>query len=213
MVYDTIHGVHGPYTKAVIVDEIEQSESVCMNSIPKDDVNGGHADPNLTYAKELVALTGLNKEGSKIEAEMPIPYFGAAAEGDGDRQGGLKGVARSMPTGGAVNLVAKDLNFDLFETPLAGSTSDIRWIPRPSTEELTLLLPSAARNLSELVLTTSVKRMVSGLGSPSLPLSTLMLLSHWSLSKKLSPNTGLSAGVTTTEDGSSRVWCRLLLTP
>jgi len=92
---------------------------------------------------------GLNKKGEKIEVgDREVPSFGAAADGDGDRnmilgtqffvtpsdslaiiaayadaipffrsQGGLKGVARSMPTSGAVDLVAKDLNFDLFETP------------------------------------------------------------------------------------------------
>lgn len=148
MVYDCMHGVNGPYAKAVFIDELGQPESTCMNAIPKDDFNGGHADPNLTYAKELVKIMGLDRTGSKIDVEGPIPSFGAAADGDGDRnmilgsqffvtpsdslavicayadaipffktQGGLKGVARSMPTSGAVDLVAKALNFDLFETP------------------------------------------------------------------------------------------------
>jgi phosphoglucomutase len=149
MVYDSMHGVNGPYAKAIFVDELGQDESVCVNAVPKDDFNGGHADPNLTYAKELVATMGLDKKGNKIDVgDAKIPSFGAAADGDGDRnmilgtqffvtpsdslaiiaayadvipffksQGGLKGVARSMPTSGAVDLVAKDLNFDLFETP------------------------------------------------------------------------------------------------
>lgn len=149
MVYDSMHGVNGPYAKAIFVDELGQDESVCVNAVPKDDFNGGHADPNLTYAKELVATMGLDKKGHKIDVGgAKIPSFGAAADGDGDRnmilgtqffvtpsdslaiiaayadvipffksQGGLKGVARSMPTSGAVDLVAKDLNFDLFETP------------------------------------------------------------------------------------------------
>merc|ERR1712087_485150 len=144
-----MHGVNGPYVKKVFVEELGQSEDVCMNCIPKDDFNGGHADPNLTYAKELVAIMGLDRKGMKIDVgDKAIPSFGAAADGDGDRnmilgkqffvspsdslaviaayadvipyfrtQGGLKGVARSMPTSGAVDLVAKDLNFDLFETP------------------------------------------------------------------------------------------------
>lgn len=144
-----MHGVNGPYAKAVFVDELGQDESVCVNAVPKDDFAGGHADPNLTYAKELVATMGLDKKGNKIDVgDAKIPTFGAAADGDGDRnmilgtqffvtpsdslaiiaayadvipffkaQGGLKGVARSMPTSGAVDLVAKDLNFDLFETP------------------------------------------------------------------------------------------------
>jgi phosphoglucomutase len=149
MIYDSMHGVNGPYAKAVFVDELGQDESCNMNAVPKDDFNGGHADPNLTYAKELVAKMGLNKNGDKIDVGgAKIPTFGAAADGDADRnmilgtqffvtpsdslaiiaayadtipffkaQGGLKGVARSMPTSGAVDLVAKDLNFDLFETP------------------------------------------------------------------------------------------------
>lgn len=149
MVYDAMHGVNGPYAKKIFVEELGQPEDVCMNAVPKDDFNGGHADPNLTYAKELVAIMGLNRKGEKIDvAGKTVPSFGAAADGDGDRnmilgsqffvspsdslaviaanadvipffkaQGGLKGVARSMPTSGAVDLVAKDLNFELFETP------------------------------------------------------------------------------------------------
>jgi len=149
MVYDTMHGVNGPYAKAVFIDEFKQPESSLMNATPKDDFNGAHADPNLTYAKELVASMGLDRKGAKIDVTgRKVPSFGAAADGDGDRnmilgdqffvtpsdslaiiaayadtipffksQGGLKGVARSMPTSGAVDLVAKDLNYDLFETP------------------------------------------------------------------------------------------------
>ena len=149
MIYDTMYGVNGPYAKKIFVDELGQPESVLMNATPKNDFNGGHADPNLTYAKELVAKMGMNRKGEKIDVGgAPIPDFGAAADGDGDRnmilgkqffvspsdslavivahadaipffrsQGGLKGVARSMPTSGAVDLVAKDLNYSLFETP------------------------------------------------------------------------------------------------
>lgn len=149
MIYDAMHGVNGPYIKKVFCEDLGQPESTCMNAIPKEDFNGGHADPNLTYAKELVAIMGLDKKGMKIDVgDKKIPSFGAAADGDGDRnmilgtqffvspsdslaviaayanvipffssQGGLKGVARSMPTSGAVDLVAKDLNFALFETP------------------------------------------------------------------------------------------------
>jgi phosphoglucomutase len=151
MVYDSMHGVNGPYAKAVMVDDFKQDvATVCMNSTPKDDFGGGHADPNLTYAKELVAIMGLDRTGAKIDMSgKTVPSFGAAADGDADRnmilgsqffvtpsdslaiiaayadeaipffkaQGGLKGVARSMPTSGAVDLVAADKNFDLFETP------------------------------------------------------------------------------------------------
>ena len=149
MIYDSMYGVNGPYARKVFVDELGQPEEVLMNATPKDDFNGGHADPNLTYAKELVAIMGLNRKGEAIDTgDRKVPSFGAAADGDGDRnmilgtkffvspsdslaiiaanankipffkaQGGLKAVARSMPTSGAVDLVAKDLNFDLFETP------------------------------------------------------------------------------------------------
>ena len=55
-----------------------------MNCVPKDDFNGGHADPNLTYAKELVALMGLDRKGMKVETgDRKIPSFGCAADGDG----------------------------------------------------------------------------------------------------------------------------------
>lgn len=150
MIYDSMHGVNGPYSKSVFVEELGQPESVLTNHIPKDDFNGGHADPNLTYAKELVAAMGLNAKGDKIDVptDRTIPSFGAAADGDGDRnmilgtqffvtpsdslaiivanansipffrsQGGLKAVARSMPTSGAVDRVAQDLGLDFFETP------------------------------------------------------------------------------------------------
>lgn len=148
MIFDCMHGVNGPYSRAVLVDELGQDPSCCMNAIPKDDFNGQHADPNLTYAKELVAIMGLDKKANKINTDKPIPSFGCASDGDGDRnmilgsqffvtpsdslaiiaahankipffssKGGLKGVARSMPTSGAVDLVAKELGFDLFETP------------------------------------------------------------------------------------------------
>lgn len=149
MVYDCMHGVNGPYAKKVMIEDLGQPEESCMNAVPKDDFNGGHADPNLTYAKELVAAMGLDRTGAKIDTGgKAIPTFGAAADGDGDRnmilgsqffvspsdslavivanadcipffrtQGGLKAVARSMPTSGAVDLVAKDLNLKFFETP------------------------------------------------------------------------------------------------
>jgi phosphoglucomutase len=149
VVYDSMHGVNGPYARKVLVDELGQPESYLLNAVPKDDFNGGHADPNLTYAKELVAIMGLDRKGNTIDTgNRAVPSFGAAADGDGDRnmilgskffvspsdslaviaananvipffksQGGLKGVARSMPTSGAVDRVAKDLNFELFEVP------------------------------------------------------------------------------------------------
>eukprot|EP00957_Ditylum_brightwellii_P142795 10880126-Ditylum_brightwellii.AAC.1 len=67
LVYDTMYGVNGPYAKAILIDELGQAESTCMNATPKDDFGGLHADPNLTYAKELVEIMGLNREGMKID--------------------------------------------------------------------------------------------------------------------------------------------------
>lgn len=148
MVYDCLHGVQGPYACAVFLDELGQNDDMLINAIPKDDFNGHHADPNLTYATDLTAAMGLSNRGLPVETPQPPPSFGAAADGDADRnmicgsnffvtpsdslaiiadnascipffkeQGGLKAVARSMPTSGAVDLVAKANNFALFETP------------------------------------------------------------------------------------------------
>jgi phosphoglucomutase len=165
MVYDSMHGVQGPYAKAVFCDELGLSPECLMNATPSTDFGGGHADPNLTYAHELVEKMGLDSKGAALDPEgnkrdfgccnpqtssgQPVvPCFGAAADGDADRnmilgrrffvtpsdsvaiiaanadfipyfksQGGLKAVARSMPTSGALDLVAKELNLRMFETP------------------------------------------------------------------------------------------------
>jgi len=149
MVYDCMHGVNGPYAREIFCGEFGLPLEAMMNSIQKDDFNGCHADPNLTYASELIAMMGLNSKGIPIEMSgKKVPQFGAAADGDGDRnmilgdyffvtpsdslaiiaanasiipffssQGGLKAVARSMPTSGAVDLVARALNLSLFEIP------------------------------------------------------------------------------------------------
>ncbi|EYU30098.1 hypothetical protein ABFS82_05G043700 [Erythranthe guttata] len=140
--YDALHGVGGAYAKPIFVDELGAQESSLLNCVPKEDFGGGHPDPNLTYAKELVARMGLGKTST----EEP-PEFGAAADGDADRNmvlgkrffvtpsdsvaiiaanavqsipyfsGGLKGVARSMPTSAALDVVAKNLNLKFFEVP------------------------------------------------------------------------------------------------
>jgi phosphoglucomutase len=147
--YDCMHGVQGPYAHKVFVDELGAPASSLMNAVPKNDFNGGHADPNLTYAHDLCVALGVDKEGTAVTGQaQEVPCFGAAADGDADRnmilgrrffvtpsdslaiiaahadvipffsqQGGLKSVARSMPTSGAVDLVAKRLNLRLFETP------------------------------------------------------------------------------------------------
>ncbi|KAL0408986.1 UNVERIFIED_CONTAM: Phosphoglucomutase, cytoplasmic [Sesamum radiatum] len=141
--YDALHGVAGAYAKRIFVEELGAKESSLLNCVPKEDFGGGHPDPNLTYAKELVARMGLGKTNTEQEP----PEFGAAADGDADRNmilgkrffvtpsdsvaiiaanavqaipyfsGGLKGVARSMPTSAALDVVAKNLNLKFFEVP------------------------------------------------------------------------------------------------
>jgi len=151
-VYDSMNGVQGPYAKRIFCTEFGADESCLINAIPKEDFGGkdspshGHADPNLTYAVELVAKMGTNKVGEKVGSPDGVPEFGAAADGDADRnmilgkqwfvspsdslaiiaanadcipffKGGLKGCARSMPTSGALDLVAKKNNIPTFVTP------------------------------------------------------------------------------------------------
>ncbi|GAB2232142.1 hypothetical protein Drorol1_Dr00011165 [Drosera rotundifolia] len=141
--YDALHGVAGAYASRIFVEELGADENSLLNCVPKEDFGGGHPDPNLTYAKELVARMGLGKSNSQVEP----PEFGAAADGDADRNmilgkrffvtpsdsvaiiaanavgavpyfsGGLKGVARSMPTSAALDVVAQHLNLKFFEVP------------------------------------------------------------------------------------------------
>ncbi|KAH7683467.1 phosphoglucomutase protein [Dioscorea alata] len=141
--YDALHGVAGIYATRIFVEELGADESSLINCIPKEDFGGGHPDPNLTYAKELVACMGLGKSSPQDEP----PEFGAAADGDADRNmilgkrffvtpsdsvaiiaanavqsipyfsSGLNGVARSMPTSAALDVVAKNLNLKFFEVP------------------------------------------------------------------------------------------------
>ncbi|PQQ20807.1 phosphoglucomutase cytoplasmic [Prunus yedoensis var. nudiflora] len=141
--YDALHGVAGAYAKRIFVEELGAKESSLLNCVPKEDFGGGHPDPNLTYAKELVARMGCGKSTTQDEP----PEFGAAADGDADRNmilgkrffvtpsdsvaiiaanaveaipyfsAGLKGVARSMPTSAALDVVAKHLNLKFFEVP------------------------------------------------------------------------------------------------
>ncbi|MBA0842796.1 hypothetical protein Goarm_002600, partial [Gossypium armourianum] len=143
MSYDALHGVAGAYANRIFVEELGAQQSSLLNCTPKEDFGGGHPDPNLTYAKELVERMGLGKSNSGVEP----PEFGAAADGDADRNmilgkrffvtpsdsvaiiaanavgaipyfsSGLKGVARSMPTSAALDVVAKSLNLKFFEVP------------------------------------------------------------------------------------------------
>jgi phosphoglucomutase len=150
--YDSMNGVQGPYAKAIFIDEFGAPPSSLMNADPKPDFGGhespshGHADPNLTHAVELVAKMGLDKAGNVVDTKEEPPSFGAAADGDADRNmimgsrffcspsdslavivanakcipyyaSGLKGCARSMPTSCALDLVAEKLKIPYFEVP------------------------------------------------------------------------------------------------
>lgn len=134
--FDAMHAVNGPYAREIFVNRLGASVDSLMNAEPLEDFGGGHPDPNLTYAHELVeALYGGN-----------APNFGAASDGDGDRnmilgkhffvtpsdslailaanaqlvpgyKQGLAGIARSMPTSAAADRVAAALNIPCYETP------------------------------------------------------------------------------------------------
>jgi len=136
VLFDGLHGVTGPYGKAIFQTELGFGPESTQNCVPSPDFNGGHPDPNLVYAHSLVEA--VEKDG--------IP-FGAASDGDGDRNmiygagafvspgdslaiiahhadlipyfktNGVFGLARSMPTSGAVDLVAKKQGLHCYEVP------------------------------------------------------------------------------------------------
>ena len=136
LAFDAMHAVTGPYASRLFEELLGAPVGTVRNGQPLEDFGGGHPDPNLTYAEELAALL-LNGD---------TYAFGAACDGDGDRNmilgrrcfvnpsdslavltanatlapgyaKGLAGVARSMPTSAAVDVVAKELGIDCFETP------------------------------------------------------------------------------------------------
>merc|ERR1719247_932791 len=152
MIYDSMNGVQGPYAHKIFQELFGAPASSLINATPLEDFGGhaspshGHADPNLTHAVELVAAMGLNKMGLPIETKSEPPSFGAAADGDADRnmimgnrffcspsdslaiivanaacipyyKDGLKGCARSMPTSCALDRVAQKLGIPCFEVP------------------------------------------------------------------------------------------------
>jgi phosphoglucomutase len=136
MRFDAMHAVTGPYATQILEGQLGASPGTVVNGTPSPDFGGGHPDPNPIWAKPLVDLM---MGGS-------APDFAAASDGDGDRNmilgrgiyvtpsdslavlaanahlapgyaGGLAGVARSMPTSGAVDLVAKAKGIGCYETP------------------------------------------------------------------------------------------------
>jgi phosphoglucomutase len=153
MTYDCMSGVQGPYAKGILEGALGAPAGTAKNADPQPDFGGphsawhGHADPNLTFAVELVKDMGLDAAGNKIDTGgKAIPSFGAAADGDADRnmilssqffcspsdslamivansdlipqfKDGLKACARSMPTSGALDIVAAAKGIDCFEVP------------------------------------------------------------------------------------------------
>lgn len=135
--FDAMHAVTGPYAKEIFLKRLGAPACSLMNCEPSEDFGGGHPDPNLTYAEDLVNIM--------FAGENALD-FGAASDGDGDRNmilgqnffvtpsdslavlaanatlvpayaSGIAGVARSMPTSGAVDRVAAKLNIPCYETP------------------------------------------------------------------------------------------------
>jgi len=136
MRFDAMHAITGPYATEILEARLGAAPGTVVNGTPSPDFGGGHPDPNPIWAKALLDhMMGPD-----------APDFGAASDGDGDRnmilgrgqyvtpsdslallaahatcapayRGGLKGVARSMPTSGAVDRVAEALGIDCYETP------------------------------------------------------------------------------------------------
>lgn len=136
MKFDGMHAVTGPYAHEIFVNRLGASQEMLMNCVPLPDFGGGHPDPNLTYAHDLV----------DILYGPDAPDFGAASDGDGDRNmilgkgffvtpsdslailaasarlvpgyaDGIAGIARSMPTSAAADRVAEELGVPCYETP------------------------------------------------------------------------------------------------
>ena len=136
MSFDAMHAVTGPYALEILERRLGAAPGTVKNGIPLPDFGGHHPDPNLVHAHELYELM----------MSADAPDFGAASDGDGDRNliigkgifvtpsdslamlaanahlapgysGGLKGIARSMPTSGAADRVAEKLGIGIYETP------------------------------------------------------------------------------------------------
>lgn len=136
MRFDAMSAVTGPYATAILEETLGAGRGTVMHGTPLPDFGGHHPDPNLVHAKELCDLV-ISEEG---------PEFGAASDGDGDRnmiigrgrfvtpsdslaiiaanahlapgyKAGITGIARSMPTSGAADRVAAKLGIKCYETP------------------------------------------------------------------------------------------------
>jgi len=136
VLHDAMHAVTGPYARRILIDQLGAAADCVINGEPLEDFGGGHPDPNLVHAKALV--------DQMFTPDAPV--IGAASDGDGDRNlilgrnffvtpsdslailtanaahirqfsDGVGGVARSMPTSGAVDRVADALGIDCYVTP------------------------------------------------------------------------------------------------
>ncbi len=136
MAFDAMHAVTGPYACEIFENRLGAPKGTVRNGTPKEDFGGHHPDPNLVHAKALYDDM-MRSDG---------PDFGAASDGDGDRNliigkgtyvspsdslavlaanathakayaDGLKGIARSMPTSSAADRVAEAMGLPLYETP------------------------------------------------------------------------------------------------
>ncbi|MBI5462376.1 MAG: alpha-D-glucose phosphate-specific phosphoglucomutase [Gammaproteobacteria bacterium] len=136
MRFDAMHAITGPYAEEILLRRLGAPTDSLLNATPLEDFGGGHPDPNLTYAHALV----------DILFGTDAPDFGAASDGDGDRNmilgrnffvtpsdslailaanatlvpgyaQGIAGIARSMPTSQAADRVAAALNLPCYETP------------------------------------------------------------------------------------------------
>mmetsp|Transcript_8825 Transcript_8825/g.26425 ORF Transcript_8825/g.26425 Transcript_8825/m.26425 type:complete len:603 (+) Transcript_8825:130-1938(+) len=140
--FDGLSGVAGPYAHRILGRELGVPAAALVNCEPLPDFGGHHPDPNLTYARHLVNVMGL---GTTIPGH--VPHLGAACDGDADRnmilgskffvtpsdsvaiiaahaaeaipyfKGGVKGVARSMPTSAALDRVAEAKGIACYEVP------------------------------------------------------------------------------------------------
>ena len=136
VLFDGLNGATGLYARAILVDSFGLPESSIQNCSPLPDFGGLYPDPNFTYGGTLIDAVDANG----IE-------FGVASDGDGDKhmiygngafvtpsdsvaiiahwadtipyfkKGGLKGLARSMPTSKALDLVAQKKGLEYFELP------------------------------------------------------------------------------------------------
>lgn len=136
VVVDSMSAVTGPYAVEIIEKRLGAPAGSVRNSIPLPDFGGHHPDPNLVHAKDMYDDV-MSADG---------PDFGAASDGDGDRNmvvgkgmfvtpsdslaiiaanatlapgyaGGISGIARSMPTSAAADRVAEKLGIGMYETP------------------------------------------------------------------------------------------------